>query len=40
MRKQRKKPCYEISYIKVTFGKDGKVESATVKVSKAKKGGK
>lgn len=32
MSKQSKKPCYEISYIKVTYGKDGKVESVTVKV--------
>lgn len=35
MQKQIKKPCYEISYIKVTYDKDGKVESVTVKVSKA-----
>lgn len=32
MQKQTKKPCYEISYIKVTYDKDGKVESVTVKV--------
>lgn len=35
MQKQTKKPCYKISYIKVTYDKDGKVESVTVKVSKA-----
>lgn len=29
---KQKKPCYEISYIKVTYDKDGKVESVTVKV--------
>lgn len=29
---EQKKPCYEISYIKVTYNKDGKVESITVKV--------
>ncbi len=36
MQKQTKKPCYEISYIKVTYDKDGKVATVTVKVSKAK----
>jgi len=35
MQKQTKKPCYEISYIKVTYDKDGKISSITVKVSKA-----
>lgn len=36
--KQKKKPCetYQISYIKVTYDKDGKVISTTVKyVSRA-----
>lgn len=37
---KEKKPCYEISYIKVTYDKDGKVESVTVKVSKAQQSGK
>lgn len=32
MKRQKKKPCYEISYIKVTYDKDGKVASVTVKV--------
>lgn len=32
-KKQTKKPCYEISYIKVTYDKDGKVSAVTVKVS-------
>lgn len=37
MNEQKKKPCYEISYIKVTYGKDGKIETITVKVvNKAK----
>lgn len=37
MKRQKKKPCYEISYIKVTYDKDGKVASVTVKVvNKAK----
>ena len=35
MKKQNKKPCYEVEYIKVTYDKDGKVSSITVKVSKA-----
>lgn len=36
MKQQKKKPCYEISYIKVTYDKDGKIESITVKaVNKA-----
>lgn len=29
---EQKKPCYEVSYIKVTYGKNGKVSSVTVKV--------
>lgn len=29
---KQKKPCYEISYIKVTYDKDGKISSVTVKV--------
>ena len=40
MRKQTKKPCYEVDYIKVTYGKDGKISTVTVKVSKANKSGK
>lgn len=32
MANKKKKPCYEISYIKVTYDKDGKVSSVTVKV--------
>lgn len=32
MRKQKEKPCYEISYIKVTYDKNGNVSSVTVKV--------
>lgn len=36
MQKQKEKPCYEISYIKVTYDKDGKVATVIVKVSKAK----
>ena len=32
MSKQQKKPCYEISYIKVTYGKDGQISNVTVKV--------
>lgn len=36
MKRQKKKPCkYEVSYIKVTYDKDGKVSSVTVKYSKA-----
>lgn len=35
MKRQNKKPCYEVSYIKVTYGKDGKISTVTVKVSKA-----
>ncbi len=38
---KQKKPCYEISYIKVTYGKDGTVATITVKVvNKATKSGK
>lgn len=41
MRKQRKKPCYEISYIKVTIKADGKPELTVKLVNKAtKKSGK
>ena len=29
---EQKKPCYEISYIKVTYDKNGKISSTTVKV--------
>lgn len=36
MKKSKEKPCYEVSYIKVTYDKDGRVASITVKVSKAK----
>lgn len=37
MKEQKKKPCFEISYIKVTYDKDGKVATITVKVeNKAK----
>ncbi len=39
MQRAKKKalPTYEVSYIKVTYGKDGKVSSVTVKyVNKAK----
>lgn len=37
MKEQKKKPCFEISYIKVTYDKDGNVHSVTVKVeNKAK----
>lgn len=32
MANKKKKPCYEISYIKVTYDKDGKVSSVTVKI--------
>lgn len=38
MAEKKKKPCetYKVSYIKVTYDKDGRVTSATVKyVSKA-----
>ena len=36
MRKPKQKPCYEISYIKVTYDKFGNVETVTViVVSKA-----
>lgn len=35
MRKQRKKPCYEISYIKVTIKADGKPELTVKLVNKA-----
>ena len=35
MKRQNKKPCYEVSYIKVTYDKDGNGTSVTVKVSKA-----
>ena len=34
-KRQKEKPCYEVSYIKVTYDKDGKVATVTVKVSKA-----
>lgn len=38
MAEEQKKPCYEVSYIKVTYGKDGKISSITVKVvNKAQK---
>lgn len=37
MANKKKKPCYEISYIKVTYDKDGSIASVTVKVvNKAK----
>ncbi len=29
---KQKKPCYEISYIKVTYDKNGNVATVTVKV--------
>ena len=32
MRKPKQKPCYEISYIKVTYDKNGNVATVTVKV--------
>lgn len=32
MKRKKEKPCYEVSYIKVTYGKDGKISSVTVKV--------
>lgn len=32
MASKKKKPCYEISYIKVTYDKDGSIASVTVKV--------
>lgn len=32
MPKQKEKPCYEISYIKVTYDKNGKISTVTVKV--------
>ncbi|MFR2460278.1 MAG: hypothetical protein ACLTAN_00205 [Christensenellaceae bacterium] len=32
MRKPKEKPCYEISYIKVTYDKNGNVATVTVKV--------
>lgn len=38
MQRQKKKPCetYKVSYIKVTYDKDGKISNVTVKyVSKA-----
>ena len=35
MKKEKKKPLgYEVSYIKLTYDKDGKVATITVKVSR------
>lgn len=39
MKEEKKKPLgYEVSYIKLTYDKDGKVSSITVKVSRKAKG--
>lgn len=35
MKKQKKKPCYEISYIKLTYNSNGSIQF-TIKVSKVK----
>ena len=32
MEEQKKEPCYEISYIKATYDKDGNVVTITVKL--------